>query len=90
MKANMKTYEIVTLNKKDYNIYPFDTKYSDYNFIVLEGFIRLKNGESYSRKQNLVSASSQGDFEWKKEGNTLVVGSVRRDNSDTIKVLFYK
>lgn len=96
LKATMKEWEIVTCNKSG-NGYVFDSKYLDWNFVVIggfmgatgDGYIQLQgdNGGVYVRAVNL-----SGDnyyFTWSKSGN-LIVPALKSEMKSTIKVLFYK
>lgn len=93
LKTTMKQWEIVTLNRSGYNEYPFDSKYSNWNYIVLNG--NMRDALTYRRSANSISISINSDtgnknFSWTKNGNKIVANTYDKDNSATITVLFYK
>ena len=96
LKATMKEWEIVTCNKSG-NGYVFDSKYLDWNFVVIGGFMgatgdgyitwQNNNGGIYVRAVNLTSANYY--FTWSKSGN-LIVPNLKSKMKNSITVLFYK
>lgn len=93
LKATAKNWEIVTLTKGG-SSYPFDSKYSTYNFIVLTGRMYSSDVAEYSRDYNSNSFTTKRQttysWAWTKSGNSIVPGGTFKNASDTITVLFYK
>ena len=104
LKATMKQWEIVTLNKSG-SSYPFDSKYADWNFLVLVAGSEYRsdvtteykvNYNSYSGKMswstsgaNKYSVSYSQTFN--KSGNTIKIPYTYEISLPaTITVLFYK
>ena len=94
LKGSMKQWEIVTLTRNSSYTpvqYPFDNKYSSYNWIVLKGMI---SSGHYNRNQNTsyIGTDQNRNLGWEKSGNIIrVIGSfTQRETSETITVLFYK
>ena len=96
LKATTKQWEIVTCNKSG-NGYVFDSKYLDWNFVVIGGFMgatgdgyitwQNNNGGIYVRARNLTSDNYY--FTWSKSGN-LIVPNLKSEMKNSITVLFYK
>lgn len=94
--ATAKSWEIVTLTRSK-NSYSFDSKYADWNFVVLNGKIEdgrntyavtiSNNGKSYESRQNSSAHAAAANMSYSKSGNTITASSAE---SDTITVLFYK
>lgn len=101
LKVTAKSWEIVTLNKSGKTNFPFDSKFSSYNFIVLKYNIRyMSDGSTYSYARNYNNDNfginyennrKNGNISFSKSGNNLVVNQGYPDElSSTITVLFYK
>ncbi len=92
LKATAKSWEIVTL-KLSGEVYPFDSKYASWNWIVLTGELQQRNDQNYSHcNRNYNSTHTQADystsFSWEKSGNTITTNVNFPGTS--ITVLFYK
>ncbi len=92
LKATAKSWEIVTLRLSG-KVYPFDSKYADWNWIVLTGNLEQRDGQNYSHcNRSYNSTNTQSDrsksFSWGKSGNTITTNV--SDPGIQITVLFYK
>ena len=92
LNATAKSWEIVTL-KLSGKVYPFDSKYASWNWIVLTGELEQRNGQNYFHcNRNYNSTHTQADystsFSWAKSGNTITTNVNFPGTS--ITVLFYK
>ena len=92
LKATAKSWEIVTL-KYSNGSYPFNSKYANWNWIVLTGELEKRNGQNYFHcNRNYNSTHTQADystsFSWAKSGNAITTNVNFPGTS--ITVLFYK
>ena len=92
LKATAKSWEIVTL-KLSGKVYPFDSKYASWNWIVLTGELEQRNSQNYFHcNRNYNSTHTQADnstsFSWAKSGNTITTNV--NSPGISITVLFYK
>ncbi len=96
LKATAKSWEIVTLRLSG-KVYPFDSKYANWNYVVLTGFMGavgdgyvnwLNNGSINVRSRNL--NADNYEFKWNKSGNSIVPSQTREFGNGVITVLFYK
>lgn len=89
--STAKSWEIVTL-KHSNGSYPFDSKYANWNWIVLTGKMNLNMGDNYNRNYNSFSSFARNQSlsgSWSKSGNSITDGKNYSDGR-TITVLFYK
>ena len=92
LKATAKSWEIVTLRLSN-RAYPFDSKYANWNWIVLSGELEERVDQKYShcnRSYNSThtQASQSMSFSWGKSGNRITTNV--SSPGLTITVLFYK
>lgn len=102
LKATMKQWEIVTLNKtsgKFVTEYIFDSKYTDWNFAILNAHVEGGNGNDYAPRitlgNNSLSCLGASNYHtsktitFTKSGNKIVVND-SSTSGETLKVMFYK
>lgn len=93
LKATAKSWEIVTLNINGSNTYPFPSKYSNWNWIVLAGRMTSQEAMLYTRNHNSLSVRTEDNKTvsgaWTKTENSIKAPAII-NNSNTITVLFYK
>lgn len=90
LKATGNSWEIVALTRSgSTKNFPFDSKYADWNFIVLSGGTR-----NFSVDYNTFSAYANGEWNtltYTKSGNALVISYTETPSvNGNITVLFYK
>lgn len=90
LKATAKSWEIVTLTRSgSTKNFPFDSKYADWNFIVLSG-----GTSNFSVNYNTFKAYSSDGWNtltYTKSGNELVISYTKTPSvNGNITVLFYK
>lgn len=100
LKATMKQWEIVTLNKTStaFTYGPIPEKYLDWNWEVLTGSTNSpfvdENLTSFSKSNNSFNVKTNGNSQnvsWSKSGNNIKINIGRGDwISSSITVLFYK
>ena len=91
LKATAKSWEIVTL-KHSNGSYPFDSKYANWNWIVLTGKMDLDVNGYCNRNHNSFSSFARNQKlsgSWSKSGNSITDGMNYIDGR-TLTVLFYK
>lgn len=91
LKATAKSWEIVTL-KSSGKVYPFDSKYASWNWIVLTGKMDLNVNGYCNRNHNSFSSFTRNQKlsgSWSKSGNSITDGMNYTDGR-TLTVLFYK
>ena len=91
LKATAKSWEIVTL-KHSNGSYPFDSKYANWNWIVLTGKMSLDVNGYCNRNHNSFNSFARNQKlsgSWSKSGNSITDGKNYTDGR-TLTVLFYK
>ena len=89
--STAKSWEIVTL-KHSNGSYPFDSKYANWNWIVLTGKMDLNVNGYCNRNHNSFSSFTRNQKlsgSWSKSGNSITDGMNYTDGR-TLTVLFYK
>lgn len=99
LRTTMKQWEVVTLKNQNHGttrqqIYPFDSKFSAYNFCVLSGSSHIKADSSEETEFYINNSgrgcggNGSGSITWSKSGNNIIASG--GFSSQTVTVLFYK